>query len=323
MKNLPCFSGVPVRLVGGENEREGRVEILVDGQWGTVCDDGWTDHDAEVVCRQLGYSGPAKARVMAYFGEGKGPIHIDNVKCTGEEHFLMDCVKQPFGKHNCRHSEDAGVICNYGLQKDSPGVKEAVGSMCGLRLSHSRQKRIIGGGNSLRGGWPWQAALRLRGSQADGRLVCGATLISSCWILTSAHCFKRCAFVKQYGNSTGLYKVRVGDYHSLVPEEYEEEYAVDKILLHPRYRPSNNDYDLALSTRDAGMPASQEGESTKGHQQLLHHRLGRHRREDVITECESRTDSEDHTLQAFTEAVLCFQSEYVTLSWCHSHPETA
>uniref|UniRef100_A0A8C1PFQ0 Neurotrypsin n=1 Tax=Cyprinus carpio TaxID=7962 RepID=A0A8C1PFQ0_CYPCA len=233
-------TSMPVRLVGGENEREGRVEILVAGQWGTVCDDGWTDRDAEVVCRQLGYSGLAKARVMAYFGEGEGPIHTDNVKCTGGEHSLIDCIKQPFGTHNCRHSEDAGVICNYGLQKDSPEVKEAVGSMCGLRPSHTRQKRIIGGENSLRGGWPWQAAVRLRGSQADGRLVCGATLISSCWILTSAHCFKR------YGNSTGLYKVRVGDYHSLVPEEYEEEYAVEKIVLHPRYRADSNDYDLAL-----------------------------------------------------------------------------
>lgn len=42
-----------------------------------------------------------------------------------------------------------------------------------------------------RGGWPWQAAIRLRGSRGDGRLVCGATLIDTCWALTSAHCFKR------------------------------------------------------------------------------------------------------------------------------------
>lgn len=68
-------------------------------------------------------SGLAKARVMAYFGEGEGPIHIDNVKCTGGEHSLTDCIKQQFGTHNCRHSEDAGVICDYGLQKDSAGVK--------------------------------------------------------------------------------------------------------------------------------------------------------------------------------------------------------
>ncbi|XP_030643570.1 neurotrypsin [Chanos chanos] len=239
-------TSVPIRLVGGENGREGRVEILVNGQWGTVCDDGWTDRDAEVVCRQLGYSGLAKARGMAYFGEGTGPIHVDNIKCAGNERALSDCIKQPYGTHNCRHSEDAGVICNYGQRDDVPGVKDPLSSMCGLRPTHTRQKRIIGGENSLRGGWPWQAAIRIRGSQADGRLVCGATLITSCWVLTAAHCFKR------YGNNTKMYKVRVGDYHTLVPEEFEEEYAVEEIVLHGLYRSHSNDYDLALVRVSAG-----------------------------------------------------------------------
>jgi serine protease 12 (motopsin) len=56
---------------------------------------------------------------MAYFGEGKGPIHMDNVKCTGNEKALADCVKQDIGRHNCRHSEDAGVICDYLEKKAS------------------------------------------------------------------------------------------------------------------------------------------------------------------------------------------------------------
>lgn len=51
----------------------------------------------------------------------------------------------------------------------------------------------------------------------------------------------------RYGNSTSTYKVRVGDYHTLVPEEHEDEYGVDRLVLHPRYRPQSNDYDLALA----------------------------------------------------------------------------
>ena len=67
----------------------------------------------------------AKARVMAYFGEGAGPIHVDNVKCGGEERSLADCIKQAPGTHNCRHSEDAGVICDYG--ESQAGYKEVKG----------------------------------------------------------------------------------------------------------------------------------------------------------------------------------------------------
>ena len=44
-----------VRLVGGMNETDGQVEICLDGLWGTVCDSIWTDREAKVVCKQLGF----------------------------------------------------------------------------------------------------------------------------------------------------------------------------------------------------------------------------------------------------------------------------
>ena len=51
-----CTSG-DIRLIGGSNDIEGRVEVCVLGQWGTVCDDGWSQQNARVVCDQLGIEG--------------------------------------------------------------------------------------------------------------------------------------------------------------------------------------------------------------------------------------------------------------------------
>ena len=101
---------LPIRLANGTNEKEGRVEIYWNNQWGTVCDDLWDDNDATVICKQLGYS-RGSARASAYFGEGSGLILLDNVNCNGRESRIFDCSHNTFGQHNCRHYEDVGVIC--------------------------------------------------------------------------------------------------------------------------------------------------------------------------------------------------------------------
>jgi len=112
IKILLLFAAPPVQLVGGSGSHEGRVEIFLHGEWGTVCDDDWDLNDANVVCKQLGYSmGASAARSSAYFGEGSGIIWFDDVQCTGSEAHLYDCLNDGVGIHNCRHTEDAGVTC--------------------------------------------------------------------------------------------------------------------------------------------------------------------------------------------------------------------
>ena len=101
-----------MRLVGGTNISEGRVEIFYNNQWGTVCDDIWDLRDATVVCRQLGYPVAIRTSTYAEFGEGKGPIHLDDVDCRGEEAMLYQCRANRWGTSNCNHNEDAGVVCS-------------------------------------------------------------------------------------------------------------------------------------------------------------------------------------------------------------------
>lgn len=97
-----------VRLVGGDNDLEGRVEVLYNGNWGTVCDDRWDLEDAKVVCRMLGY----EVSGTASFGPGDGLIILDEMSCLGEEADLSECGHNGHLNHDCSHSEDAGVVCS-------------------------------------------------------------------------------------------------------------------------------------------------------------------------------------------------------------------
>ena len=55
-----CFGNGNIRLVGGADTNEGRVEVCVNGMWGTVCGYGWDSRDAAVVCKQLGFQSPCE-----------------------------------------------------------------------------------------------------------------------------------------------------------------------------------------------------------------------------------------------------------------------
>ena len=105
-----------VRLVGGHTPLEGRVEVFLFGQWGTVCDSSWDLADATVVCRALGYLRAVGAPGFAAFGAGSGPSWFSNMRCEGDEQDLTECSRSSdYTGSACSHSRDAGVVCSREL----------------------------------------------------------------------------------------------------------------------------------------------------------------------------------------------------------------
>ncbi|XP_075829640.1 T-cell differentiation antigen CD6 isoform X8 [Microtus pennsylvanicus] len=108
---VTCAANQAVRLVDGGSRCAGRVEMLEHGEWGTVCDDTWDLKDAHVVCKQLRCGWAVQALAGLHFTPGQGPIHRDQVNCSGTETYLWDCRGLP-GDQYCGHKEDAGVVCS-------------------------------------------------------------------------------------------------------------------------------------------------------------------------------------------------------------------
>ena len=102
-----------IRLIGGINKLEGRVEIQYQGIWGTICDDGWDDIDTTIVCKELGFLNGTVTNGTQFGSGTTGPVWLHQVNCMGSESKLSHCMHPGalnIGK--CSHAQDIGVKCN-------------------------------------------------------------------------------------------------------------------------------------------------------------------------------------------------------------------
>lgn len=133
--NFIALTELEIRLHGGETHYEGGVEIKLNGTWGTICDDFWGIEEANVICRMLNFTEGALSTQCCGFYNGYGiaeKIWLDDVHCDGDEQSIAECRHGGWGSHNCRHTEDVGVVC-----KHSP--VSAPGSHCSLKNTSWRR----------------------------------------------------------------------------------------------------------------------------------------------------------------------------------------
>ncbi|KAL4217663.1 Deleted in malignant brain tumors 1 protein-like [Mactra antiquata] len=104
---VDCHSHV--RVTGTNDTREGRLEILYNNIWGSVCDDDFTREAAAVACASMGFE------KTGYFYTGGGPPGsvqwLDDIDCTGEETDIAQCMVKTWGASDCDHNEDVWVAC--------------------------------------------------------------------------------------------------------------------------------------------------------------------------------------------------------------------
>ncbi|XP_041271527.1 lysyl oxidase homolog 4 [Onychostruthus taczanowskii] len=178
---------VQLRLGGPRGPAgEGRLEVLYQGRWGTVCDDGFDFHAATVACRQLGYTAAITWTHSATYGQGEGPIWLDNVRCGGSEGSLAECVHNGWGISDCHHGEDAGVVCSgQRLPGNSPQATTSghLGEVLGLTLEEVRLKPILAraklsmpvmeGAVEVKHNGRWRQVCDANWSRNNSRVVCG------------------------------------------------------------------------------------------------------------------------------------------------------
>ena len=100
-----CTDG-DIRLIGANSDSMGTVEHCINGEWTTICDNGWTTEDAQVVCAQLGQPSA---------GEKIKQMNTNTHTCTQQKQLLDLCTKT----HTC---SPIYSILGYGNVTTGPRV---------------------------------------------------------------------------------------------------------------------------------------------------------------------------------------------------------
>ncbi|XP_066515937.1 antigen WC1.1-like [Hoplias malabaricus] len=160
---VTCSAHRKSRLTDGPHLCSGRVEVLHGETWSTVCDAGFDQQDAEVVCRELGCGLPVEVLGAAAFGRGDEHVWSEELQCTGNEDDITLCPVSPSLKPNCTY-DNVGLMCSG---KVGARLEEGWDSCSGrVELQYLSEW-----GTVCDGSWDMRAA-----SVLCGQLKCGSAV---------------------------------------------------------------------------------------------------------------------------------------------------
>ncbi|XP_076276162.1 uncharacterized protein LOC143207041 [Lasioglossum baleicum] len=213
--------------INNYNEK-GYINIRKNGKWGKLCLSGM---DGLLQERQASWSiedlGRAVCKAITYQDFETVEKVLDENQESNRPYYTLSYNDKPLDKtiltfkpSECPSGEILRVKCKN-LE-------------CGIRTQAPSQARIVGGGSSSAGSWPWQVAL-----YKEGDYQCGGALINDRWILSAAHCF--------YHAQDEYWVARIGaTRRGSFPSPYEQVLRLDYISLHPEYIDNGFINDIAM-----------------------------------------------------------------------------
>ncbi|XP_076246461.1 uncharacterized protein LOC143186639 [Calliopsis andreniformis] len=212
--------------INNYNEK-GYINIRKNGKWGKLCLSGmddllqerqatWTIEDlGRAVCKAITYQDYDTVEKVS-----EKPMSRRSYYTLSYNEKTVDKTILTFKPSECPSGEILRVKCKN-LE-------------CGIRTQAPSQARIVGGGSSSAGSWPWQVAL-----YKEGDYQCGGALINDRWILSAAHCF--------YHAQDEYWVARIGaTRRGSFPSPYEQVLRLDYISLHPDYIDNGFINDIAM-----------------------------------------------------------------------------
>ncbi|XP_068245118.1 neurotrypsin-like [Palaemon carinicauda] len=226
-----CHTGNFKAHLAGPKKNAGHLEIRSSSLSlsGAICNKGFDDLDAQVICRKLGYD-PLQATALKESPPRKKPDFIWNLilDCNGYEKDIEEC-KILVSNATCTQEDTAFVSCSRRKNKSVDKLLRAVLPRdCGKPVDSSNRfltniAKIRGGTVSPQFDVPWLVSLQIK-TPIGYVHNCGAVIISEYYLLSAAHCF----FVLGKLN----YIVRVAEYNSNYEESFQQDFFIDKLWIH-------------------------------------------------------------------------------------------